>query len=321
MLNFFPLEFFPIIITLFAGVLIYRSILGVRQGYNYTVERFGRYTRTLKPGFHLLIPFVDQVGMRINMMKTALDISSQEMLTKDKIRVKANGIGFYQIWDAARAAYEIKNLKTSILNLITTNLRNIVSDLEMNELMSFRKEINAHLLEVVNKSMITWGVKITNIDIKDIVPQQNMVDYVNQEMKKEREKHIQMLEAQRKGEAQILNEERAKQVATLELEVRKKIALQEAEAKELAVQAEARTAHIMSEAIAKGIVQAVNYLVAQKHMESLQDPAVTSKHKVALIPLESTHILETLGVGITDITKESVSKDPGIKRPRKKREG
>ncbi len=315
--NFLPVQLFPLIFILFAGVVAYRSILAVRQGYNYTVERFGRYTHTLKPGLHILIPFVDRVGARINMMETVLDVPSQDVITKDNARVRADGVVFYQILDASRAAYEVTNLEESILNLTMTNLRTVMGSMDLDELLSFREKINARLLDVVDEATSPWGVKVTRIEIKDIAPPKDLIDSMGRQMKAEREKRAQILEAQGTRESQILKAEGMKQAAILESEGRKEAAFREAESRERAAEAEARATNMMSEAIAKGSVQAVNYFVAQKYMESLKDVASAPNSKIIFMPLESSHVIGALG-GIAEIAKEAFSKDAGIKHPSKK---
>jgi len=317
MLNFLPIEIFPLLFIIFAGVVAYRSILSVRQGFNYTVERFGRYTHTLKPGLHVLIPFIDRVGGRINMMENVLDVPSQDVITKDNARVRADGVVFYQILDAARAAYEVTNLEDSILNLTMTNLRTVMGSMDLDELLSFREKINARLLDVVDEATSPWGVKVTRIEIKDIAPPKDLVDAMARQMKAEREKRALVLEAQGIREAQILKAEGLKQAAILESEGKKEAAFREAEARERAAEAEARATNMLSQAISKGSVQAVNYFVAQKYMDSLKEVASAPNGKIIFMPLESSQMIGALG-GIAEIAKEAFAKGPTHKSSSKK---
>lgn len=315
--NFISVQMFPLIFGLFAAVVAYRSILAVRQGYNYTVERFGRYTHTLKPGLHILIPFVDRVGARINMMETVLEVPSQDAITKDNARVRGDGVVFYQILDAAKAAYEVADLENSILNLTMTNLRTVMGSMDLDELLSFREKINARLLDVVDEATSPWGVKVTRIEIKDIAPPKDLIDAMGRQMKAEREKRAQVLEAQGVREAQILKAEGLKQAAILESEGKREAAFREAEARERAADAEAHATNIMSEAISKGSVQAVNYFVAQKYVDSLKNIASAPNNKIIFMPLESSNVIGALG-GIVEIAKEAFSKETVNKHSNKK---
>ena len=272
------------------------------QGYNYTVQRFGRYTRTLSPGLNLLIPFFDRVGAKMNMMETVLEVPSQEVITRDNATVTANGITFYQVMDAARAAYEVNNLQNAILNLTMTNIRSVMGSMDLDQLLSNRDEINERLLRVVDAAAGPWGVKITRIEIKDIDPPRNLVDSMARQMMAEREKRAAILEAEGKRAAEILKAEGQKQGQILEAEGRREAAFRDAEAREREAEAEAKATAMMSEAIGQGNVQAINYFVAQKYVEALTAFANSPNQKTFLMPVEASAIIGALG-GISEIAR------------------
>lgn len=279
----------------------------VSQGFEYTVERFGRYRDTFKPGFHLLIPFIDRIGRRINMMEQVLDVPSQEVISKDNAVVTVDGVVFFQVLDAAKAAYEVAQLEHAILNLTMTNTRTVLGSMDLDESLSKRDEINARLLAVVDEATTPWGVKVTRIEIKDITPPQDLVQSMARQMKAEREKRASILEAEGERQSEILKAEGEKRAAVLDAEGRKEAAFRDAEARERLAEAEANATRMVSESIANGDTQAINYFVAQKYVEALKAFAYSDQQKTLLLPVEATGILGSLA-GITELAK-SVSSD------------
>jgi regulator of protease activity HflC (stomatin/prohibitin superfamily) len=286
-----------IILVLFAGIKT------VKQGFNYTVERFGRYTRTLSPGLNIIVPFLDRVGNKINMMEQVMDVPTQEVITRDNATVAVDGVTFFQILDAAKAAYEVNDLVNAVLNLTMTNIRTVMGSMDLDELLSKRDEINERILRVVDEAVSPWGLKITRIEIKDINPPADLVASMGRQMKAEREKRAQVLEAEGFKQSEILKAEGEKQAVILEAEAAKEAAFREAEARERAAEAEARATQVVSDAIAAGDVQAINYFVAQKYVEALGKIASAPNQKVIMMPLEATAILGSLG-GIGEISKD-----------------
>nr|WP_205410879.1 SPFH domain-containing protein [Salaquimonas pukyongi] len=289
-----------------AIVLIIILIAGVKQvpqGYNYTVERFGRFVRTLKPGLNLIVPVVDRVGAKMNMMEQVLDVPTQEVITRDNATVSADGVAFYQVLDAARAAYEVRGLENAILNLTMTNIRSVMGSMDLDELLSKRDEINERLLRVVDEAASPWGVKMTRIEIKDINPPDDIVQAMGRQMKAERDKRANILDAEGLRQSEILQAEGEKQSQILKAEGEKEAAFREAEARERLAEAEAKATTMVSEAIAKGDVQAINYFVAQKYVEALGNIATAGNQKVLMLPMEASSLLGALG-GIGEISKE-----------------
>jgi len=288
-------------------ILVLMGVKSVQQGREYTVERFGRYTRTLSPGLNVIMPVVDSVGSKINMMEQVLDVQSQEIITKDNAMVRVDGVVFFQVVDAAKAAYEVNNLNNAILNLTMTNIRTVMGSMDLDELLSKRDEINARLLNVVDDATTPWGVKVTRIEIKDIAPPADLVEAMGRQMKAEREKRANILEAEGLRQAEILRAEGEKQGAVLDAEGRKEAAFRDAEARERLAEAEAKATTMVSEAIASGNVQAVNYFVAQKYVDALKDMASAENNKVIFMPLEASSVIGSLG-GIAELAKESFKK-------------
>jgi regulator of protease activity HflC (stomatin/prohibitin superfamily) len=298
---------FVIGLAIFAVILIFLGVKSVPQGMEYTVERFGRYTETLHPGLNLIIPIIDRIGHKINMMETVLDVSSQEIITKDNAMVQVDGVVFYQVLDAAKAAYEVNQLQFATLNLTMTNIRTVMGSMDLDELLSKRDEINARLLTVVDEATTPWGVKVTRIEIKDISPPKDLVDSMARQMKAERDKRASILTAEGARQAAILEAEGLKQAAILEAEGRKESAFRDAEARERLAQAEARATLMLSEAIGKGDVKAINYFVAQKYVEAIAKLATAPNQKVLLMPLDTSGLVGALA-GIAELTQEVLSK-------------
>jgi regulator of protease activity HflC (stomatin/prohibitin superfamily) len=298
---------FVIAVAILAIILVFMGVKSVPQGMEYTVERFGRYTETLTPGLNFIVPIVDRIGHKINMMETVLDVPSQEIITKDNAMVRVDGVVFYQVLDAAKAAYEVNNLEFATLNLTMTNVRTVMGSMDLDELLSKRDEINARLLDVVDEATTPWGVKVTRIEIKDIAPPKDLVDSMARQMKAERDKRASILTAEGQRQAEILRAEGEKQAAILEAEGRKEAAFRDAEARERLAQAEARATLMVSEAISKGNVQAINYFVAQKYVEAITQLAAAPNQKVLLMPLETSGLVGTLA-GVTELARQALSK-------------
>lgn len=291
-----------LVLVLFAGAKT------VPQGYNFTIERFGKYTRTLKPGLNLIVPFIDTIGKKINVMEQVLDVPHQEVITRDNASITANGVTFYQILDAAAAAYEVSDLQNAILNLTMTNIRTVMGSMDLDELLSHRDEINERLLRVVDAAVSPWGVKITRIEIKDIDPPKDLVESMGRQMKAEREKRATILEAEGQRQSAILQAEGAKQAQVLEAEGRREAAFRDAEARERAAEAEAKATQMVSEAIAAGNVQAINYFVANNYIEALGKLATSPNQKVLMLPVEASSVIGAIG-GIAEIARETFGGD------------
>jgi regulator of protease activity HflC (stomatin/prohibitin superfamily) len=286
-----------VILTLWAGIKT------VPQGNNYTVEFFRKYTRTLHPGLNFIIPYFETIGAKLNMMEQVLDVPTQEVITKDNASVKADAVAFYQIVNAAQAAYQISNLNQALLNLTMTNIRSVMGSMDLVELLSNRDVINEKLLRTVDEAANPWGVKITRVEIKDISPPQNLVDSMARQMMAEREKRALVLEAEGQRNSQILKAEGLKQAAILKAEGEREAAYREAQARERLAEAEAKATKVVSEAIGEGNVQALNYFVAQKYTEALVSIGTANNSKIVLMPLEASSLIGSLG-GIGAIAKE-----------------
>ncbi len=280
----------------------------VPQGFEWTVQRWGKYTHTLTPGFHVLVPFMQSIGHKMNMMEQVLEVPSQDVITKDNAVVRVDGVVFYQVLDAAKAAYEVANLEQAALALIMTNIRTVLGSMDLDESLSKRDEINAKLLSVVDEATHPWGVKVTRIEIKDISPPRDLVDSMARQMKAEREKRANVLEAEGFRQAAILKADGEKQAAILEAEGKKEAAYREAEARERLAEAEAKATTMVSDAIAGGDINAINYFVANKYVEALKAMADSPNQKVLMLPYEATGILGSLA-GIAEIAKSALGKD------------
>jgi regulator of protease activity HflC (stomatin/prohibitin superfamily) len=294
------------VLVIVAVVIFYllRAIRMVPQGYAYTVERFGKYVRTLGPGLGLIIPFIDKIGAKQNMMEQVIQVPSQEVITRDNAMVTVDGVAFYQVLDAARATYEINDLQNAIINMTMTNIRTVMGSMELDSLLSQRDEINQRLLGVVDQATHSWGVKMTRIEIKDINPPRDLVDSMARQMKAEREKRASILEAEGLRQAAILKAEGEKQSVVLQAEGRREAAFRDAEARERSAEAEAKATEMVSNAISTGNVQAINYFVANNYMKALEAIAKSPNQKILMMPLDATSILGSIG-GIAEIAKEA----------------
>jgi regulator of protease activity HflC (stomatin/prohibitin superfamily) len=282
---------------------VMKAVRIVPQGLEYTVETFGKYTRTLKPGLHFLIPIMEHVGSKINMMETVLDVPSQDVITRDNAAVVVDGIVFFQVLDAARAAYEVNNLEGAIQNLTMTNIRTVMGSMDLDELLSNRETINARLLMVVDEATSPWGIKVNRIEIKDIRPPKDLIESMARQMKAEREKRAAILEAEGEKQSAILRAEGEKQAAILQAEAKKESALRDAEARERLAEAEAKATKDVSKAIAEGSSQAINYFIAQKYVEAFKAIAMSDNQKLVLLPMESASLVGSLA-GISEIVKD-----------------
>ena len=298
---FIPVLVILVLLVLFAGIKT------VPQGYNYTVERFGRYTRTLTPGLNIIIPFIDRLGAKMNMMEQVLDVPTQEVITKDNALVSVDGVAFYQVLNAPQAAYQVSGLENAILNLTMTNIRSVMGSMDLDELLSNRDAINDRLMHIVDEAAQPWGIKMTRVEIKDINPPTNLVDSMARQMMAERNRRAEILEAEGRKQAQIL-----------EAEGRREAAFRDAEARERAAEAEARATQMVSEAIAQGDVQAINYFVAQKYTEALAQIGSGSNSKIVMLPIEASSLIGSLG-GIGAIAKEVFGGDIPPQRPQPQR--
>ncbi|TCL69706.1 SPFH domain-containing protein [Rhizobium sp. BK251] len=303
-----------IALVVFVILVLFAGIKTVPQGYRYTIERFGRYTRTLEPGLNLIIPFIERVGARMNVMEQVLNVPTQEVITKDNASVSADAVSFYQVLNAAQAAYQVSHLENAILNLTMTNIRSVMGSMDLDELLSNRDTINDRLLRVVDEAVGPWGIKVTRVEIKDIQPPKDLVDAMARQMKAEREKRAQVLEAEGSRNAQILRAEGAKQSAILQAEGQREAAFRNAEARERLAEAEAKATRMVSEAIAAGDVQAINYFVAQKYTEALTAIGSAGNSKVVLMPVEASSIIGSLG-GIGAIAREVFGESGGNAAP------
>lgn len=296
------------VVLLLAIVIILRSIRIVPQGYHWTIERLGKYTRTVTPGLNLLVPAIENVGQKFNMMEQVLDIPSQDVISSDNALVNADAICYYQVLDAAKAAYQINNLELATKNLVMTNIRAVVGSMELDEILSNRDRINVELLKKVDQATDPWGTKVTRIEIRDVSPPQDLVNAMAQQMKAEREKRAQILDAEGEREAAIKVAEGQKQAEILKAEGQLQASIREAEARERLAEAEANATAMVSNAITQGDPRAVNYFIAQKYVDALGQLASSNNNKIMMIPLEAAGVIGSIA-GIGDLIKEVAEKD------------
>ncbi|GGK12547.1 SPFH domain-containing protein [Luteimonas terricola] len=288
-------------------IFFFKMVRIVPQGFEWTVERFGKYTHTLSPGLHLLIPVMQAVGRKVNVMEQVLDVPSQDVITKDNAVVKVDGVVFFQVLDSAKAAYEVSNLEIATIALVQTNIRTVIGSMDLDESLSNRETINAQLLNVVDAATNPWGIKVTRIEIRDIQPPRDLIDSMARQMKAERERRAVILEAEGHRQAAILRAEGEKQAAILEAEGEREAAYRESEGRERLAQAEAKATQMVSDAIAAGDVQAINYFIAQKYVEAFRELAVGPNQKFVLMPMEASGVIGSIA-GIAELAKEALGK-------------
>ncbi len=311
-----------VVFLVLAVVVALGAIKIVPQGREVTVERFGRYTRTLKPGISFLTPFVENVGRRINMMEQVLDVPRQDVITKDNVSVQVDAIVFIQVMDAAAAAYRVTNLDFAITQLTMTNLRTVVGNMELDEVLSQRDQINTRLLDVIDAATSPWGVKVARIEIKDLQPPPDITNAMARQMKAERERRAVITEADGEKQAAITVAEGQKQAAILQAEGRKEAAFRDAEARERSAQAEAKATEMVSNAIADGDVNAINYFIAQKYVEAFGKLAESPQQKTVIVPADMASLMGTIaGIGEMVRTVGAEQQNPSAPRPKGQRGG
>ena len=304
----FGFDVFAIVIVALAIITLVAGVKTVSQGYNWTVERFGKYTRTLHPGLTIIVPFIDRVGRKMNVMEQVIDIPQQDVISKDNATVTVDGLAFFQVFDAAKASYEVAHLDIAIVKLTMTNIRSVMGGMDLDQMLSHRDEINVRLLRVVDAAVSPWGVKVNRIEIKDIVPPADLVQAMGRQMKAEREKRAVILEAEGQRQSAILKAEGQKQSQILEAEGRREAAFRDAEARERSAQAEAKATEMVSEAISRGDVAALNYFVAEKYLKAFSLLAQSPNQKVLMLPIEAMNVLGSLA-GIGEIVKSTFGGD------------
>jgi len=308
---FFGYDIFVLVVVVLAVLTLFAGVKTVSQGYNWTVERFGRYTRTLTPGLNLIVPYFDRIGRKMNVMEQVIDVPEQDVISKDNASVTVDGVAFYQVFDAAKASYEVTFLDQAIIKLTMTNIRSVMGSMDLDQMLSHRDEINERLLRVVDAAVSPWGVKVNRIEIKDIVPPANLVESMGRQMKAEREKRAEILTAEGQRQSAILRAEGQKQGQILEAEGRREAAFRDAEGRERLAQAEAKATEMVSLAVSRGDVAALNYFVAQQYLKALGQIAESPNQKVLLLPIEATGVLGSLA-GIAEIAKATFGDGSGM---------
>ena len=298
-----------LVIVFVALLVVAASVKTVPQGYEYTVQRFGRYTRTLKPGITVLTPFVETIGRKMSMMEVVLPVPQQEVITKDNVSVQVDAIVFIQVMDAAAAAYRVQNLDSAITQLTMTNLRTVVGSMELDEVLSNRDHINTRLLGVIDEATSPWGVKVARIEIKDLQPPPDITNAMTRQMKAERERRAVITEADGEKQAQIARSEGAKQAAILEAEGRRQAAFLDAEARERQAEAEAAATKSVSQAIEQGSIQAINYFIAQRYVDAFAKLASSPQQRTVIVPADFSALAGTLG-GVAELAR-SLGVAPG----------
>ena len=308
--------FLAIVLAIAGIIVLFKTVRMVPQGFEWTVERFGKYTHSMTPGLHFLIPIVYGVGRKINMMEQVLDVPSQDVISRDNAVVRVDGVVFFQVLDAAKAAYEVSNLEIATIALVQTNIRTVIGSMDLDESLSNRETINAQLLNVVDQATNPWGIKVTRIEIRDIQPPRDLIDSMARQMKAERERRAVILEAEGHRQSAILRAEGEKQAAILEAEGEREAAFREAEARERLAEAEAKATEMVSNAIAQGDVQAINYFVAQKYVEAFKELATAPNQKFVLMPMEASGLIGSIA-GIGELAKEALGgqKSPATRVP------
>ncbi|RIA56565.1 SPFH domain-containing protein [Dichotomicrobium thermohalophilum] len=308
-----PFEIFAIAVAIVLVITVAASVVIVPQGSNFTVERLGRYVRTLKPGLRVVVPFVEKIGHRVVMMEQVLDIPTQDVITRDNVEVQVDAVAFMQVLDAAQSAYAVADLRQAMITLVLTNTRTVMGSMELDELLSNRDAINSRLLRIMDEATHPWGVKISRIEIKDINPPADITEAMARQMKAERDKRAEILEAEGDKSARVLQAEGLKQSLILEAEGRKEAAFRDAEAREREAEADARATEMVSRAIAEGNVQSINYFVANRYVEALKNLASAENSKVLMMPVEAASVIGAIG-GITELTREAFG-SPGGQPP------
>ena len=311
--------FVVVAVLLFIVITFFKGVRVVPQGFEYTVEHFGKYTNTMSPGLHFLIPYMQGIGRKVNMMEQVFEVPSQDVITKDNAVVRVDGVVFFQVLDAAKAAYEVSNLDQAMIALVQTNIRTVIGSMDLDESLSQRETINAKLLGVVDHATSPWGVKVNRIEIKDIQPPQNLIQSMQQQKMAEQNKRAAILEAEGVRQSEILRSEGEKQGAILQAEGKREAAYREAEARERLAEAEAKATQMVSDAIAQGSVQAINYFVAQKYVEAFRELATSGNSKFIMMPMETSGVIGSLA-GIAALAQESLgqqSTPPAVRAPRK----
>jgi regulator of protease activity HflC (stomatin/prohibitin superfamily) len=311
-MDFIGISVLPIVIVVAIVFILFKAVVTVPQGYEFTLEKFGRYKRTMEPGLHFIMPFFENVGRKINMMEQVLDVPRQEVISKDNAMLGVDAVVFFQALDAAKAAYEVDNLRLAVINLTMTNIRTVVGSMDLDETLSKRDEINHRLLRVVDEATSPWGIKVTRIEIKDIQPPNDLIDSMARQMKAERDKRANILDAEGYRQAAILKAEGEKQSAVLQAEGRKEAAFRDAEARERLAEAEARATSVVSKAIVDGNTNALNYFVAQKYIEALKEFATSPNQKTFFLPVEASSLIASVG-GIAELAKDAMKQQVAAK--------